>query len=106
MHDLRVLAALGLKTVSSEHFTHRGVVGEHIGDELTKSCGLRDGNEVTREKRADALSLEGVDHDEGHLGQSGLGDYVAATADDRLCAVLLDHSDQRSMIDEVDVHEE
>src|SRR6478736_4855560 len=61
---------------------------------------------MSRQDQSDSLSLICVDDHECYFGLARFDDDIAATADNRGPAVLIDFGDERDVIDEVDLHEE
>ncbi len=67
--DLAVLeVALGLVPRLTEHPHHRGVLGEHDGDETFHAALATRGGQVLEQHRADTAALVVVGDDEGDLG--------------------------------------
>src|SRR5262245_32362269 len=106
MHDLRVLPAARLETELTENLPHGGVLRQDFGDQLAQTRPAGDVNEMTRQQRADPLTLIVVDYDKGDLGLAGLGDDAASATDDDLVSVFLGQRDQGGVIGKIDIHEE
>src|SRR5215470_16325244 len=106
MHDLRVLPAARLEAELAENLPHSRVLGQDVGDQLPQPRPAGDVNEMTRQQRADALSLIVVDYDKGDLGLARLGDDAASAADDDLASVFLGQRDQGGVTGKIDIHEE
>ena len=74
-----------------EQLQHGCVVRQDMRDQFRQSLSAGDADEMSRQQAADALTLERVDHGEGHFGLPGLRHKISGTAcDDRLAVLLRD----------------
>ena len=88
-----------------EHFQHRHVIRQDLGDQFLESGFPRNRSEMMHEGRAETLPLILIDHGESDLGLSRLRDDVACAARDHWHALFVDDCDQRDVIDEIDAQE-
>ena len=88
-----------------EHFQHRHVIGQDLGDQLLESGFPGNRGEMMHEGRAETLPLIPIDHGESDLGLSRLYDNVTCAARDHGPTALVHDGDQCDVIDEVDVQE-
>lgn len=89
-----------------EEFQHRCVFRQNFRSELLQSGFTRYRDEMTQERRSDALSLILVNHDKGQFGPALLRDDIASSSRDHGPAVLVDLRDQSYVIVKIDVHKE
>jgi hypothetical protein len=106
MYDLMLSFGVGPEPEFAEHFQHRGILGQDLGDQLPQPCIARQASQMTHKGRSDPLSLIRIDYDEGYFGLARLDNNVASTSDDRRLPTLVDLCDERDVIVEIDVHEE
>jgi hypothetical protein len=78
-----------LEAELSEHFQHRGVLGQNFRGQFLQSGIPGDLDKVTHQHRTDPTSLPSIDDDERHLGPTGLKNNVTTAADDNRAAILL-----------------
>ena len=105
MHDLGLaLDAKGQSTLL-EHFQHRHVVRQDLGDQFLESDFPGNHSEMMHEGRAETLPLILIDHGESDLGLSRLYDDVTSAARDHAPTGFVHDRDQCDVIDEVDVQE-
>jgi hypothetical protein len=90
----------------SEHFEHRGVLGQNFRRQFLQSGIPGDLDEMTHQHRADPASLPGIDDDERHLGPSGLKNNVTTAPDDNRTAIFRRECNKGDMILEVNIHKE
>jgi hypothetical protein len=105
MHDLRLSFGAGPEAEFAEHFQHRGILGQDLGDQFLQPCVARKVSQMTHEGRSDPLSLTRIDHDEGYFDLARLDNDVTPTSNDRRPPVLIQLCDKRNVIVEIDVHE-
>src|SRR5258706_1344965 len=106
MYDLRLPFGAGPEAEFAEHFQHRGVLGQHLRDQLFQACVTRQSSQMTHEHRPDTLALIRIDHHESYLGLPRPDNDISSTAGDSRASVFIDLRDERDMVFEVDVHEE
>ena len=82
MYDLRLSFGAGPEAEFAEHFQHRSILGQDLGDQFLQPCVARQASQMTHEGRSDALSLIRIDHDEGYFGLARPDNDVAPTTHD------------------------
>src|ERR1700733_4160583 len=103
MYDLRLPFGRRPEAEPLEHFQHRGVLGQHLRNQLLEAPVARQKSQMPHEDRADTLTLIGIDHDKSYLGLAGPDNDIASTTDDRRRFVFIDLRDERDMVFEIDV---
>src|SRR6476659_1828670 len=98
MDRSRILLRSVLEAEFSEHFQHRGVLGQDFSGQFLQSGIPRDLDKMTHQHRADPASLPGIDDDERHLGPSGLKNNVTTAPDDNRMAIFRRECNKGDMI--------
>src|SRR5215831_18010423 len=105
MHDLGLALHAKREPAVLEYFQHRHVIRQDLRDQFLEPGSPGNRGEMMHECCAEALPLVLVDHSESDLGLSRLHDDVTCAARDHGAAGFVNDSDQRHVVDEVDVQE-
>jgi hypothetical protein len=105
MDDLGLAFDAKRQSTLLEHFQHRHVIRQDLGDQFLESGFPGNRGEMMHEGRAETLTLILIDYGESDLGLSRLYDNVTSAARDHAPTALVHDCDQCDVIDEVDVQE-
>lgn len=105
MHHVGVPRFGYAQTASIEHFQHRRIFRQNLGDQPFEPGASRQACQVAQQRCADTLALELINDNEGQLRHPRLAHDIAAATNDLLLGAVFDRGNESNMADEIDIQE-